>query len=302
MEPIGERLRAARERLGLTLDEVERATRIRSHHLQALERGDWEALPSPVQARGFLGLYADFLGLDTQAILLQFVGSAKKRRTRSPVPRPTPGTSASATVRTRRPRRLSVDLVVAALGSLAVLAVLVWGAGRVMAGLRQRTEADAAGSGLVIPTSVATATPTQPTSTAAPAAPAAPAETPSPTPTAGLNLGPSASVNLRLAVEKRAWVRVEVDGAEKFNGNPEPGQSLEFQGQKVIEVTTGNGGGVRVFFNGQDQGLMGDLGQALTRLWTLQGMVLPTATTTPTPTVTPLVSPTPTATPVPSGG
>ncbi|HHH81557.1 MAG TPA: helix-turn-helix domain-containing protein, partial [Chloroflexi bacterium] len=54
MEELGRRLRERRETLGLTLEEVERTTRIRVPRLEALERGDFEAMPSEVQARGFL--------------------------------------------------------------------------------------------------------------------------------------------------------------------------------------------------------------------------------------------------------
>ena len=64
MDDVGGRLREAREKLGLTLEEVERTTRIRVHHLEAIERGELDSLPSPVQARGFLRNYAEFLGLE----------------------------------------------------------------------------------------------------------------------------------------------------------------------------------------------------------------------------------------------
>ena len=61
----------------------------------------------------------------------------------------------------------------------------------------------------------------------------------------------------------------------------------------MVEVVTGNGKGTRVVYNGADQGVMGELGMVVDRLWTLQGMVIPSATITPTPSITP----TPTKTP-----
>ena len=79
MEQLGAKLRETRQRLGLTLDEVERATRIRTHHLEAIERGDLDALPSAVQARGFLRNYADFLGLDPGDILLEYAEEIQSR-------------------------------------------------------------------------------------------------------------------------------------------------------------------------------------------------------------------------------
>lgn len=66
---VGQKLRQAREARSLTLEQVSEAIRIRPLYLQALESGEPEKLPSAVQARGFLRAYADFLGLDTQALL-----------------------------------------------------------------------------------------------------------------------------------------------------------------------------------------------------------------------------------------
>jgi len=41
-------------------------------------------------------------------------------------------------------------------------------------------------------------------------------------------------------------------------------------------VLTGNGLATRVIWNGVDQGVLGTLGQVVTRLWTLEGSVNPT--------------------------
>ena len=64
MSDIGNQLRAARESKGLTIADVEKVTRIRARFLEAMEDGRWDALPGPVQIRGFLKNYAVFLGLN----------------------------------------------------------------------------------------------------------------------------------------------------------------------------------------------------------------------------------------------
>jgi cytoskeletal protein RodZ len=79
MESIGQRLRLGRERLGLSLEEVERTIRIRTQHLASLERDDFDSLPSPVQARGFLKNYSDFLKLDTARVLQDYTGARQSR-------------------------------------------------------------------------------------------------------------------------------------------------------------------------------------------------------------------------------
>lgn len=304
MEPIGQRLRHAREQLGLTQAEVERATRIRAHHLDAIERSDWDALPSPVQARGFLRNYADFLGLDADALLGEYAGQQKGRR-----PRPHAATAAipGSSVPAARPRWLSPDLFVTTGIAVAVLATLIWGGSRLMAGLRQQTQSDLAGGiGLTLPTSVATPTETpvldsETNATSGPAlVPTGAIGTATPTP----KLATSGAVVVRLEFDKRAWVRVLVDGSEKYVGRPGPGEALEFQGQKAVEVITGNGAGVNVFLNGQSLGGLGDLGQDVDRIYTITGAQTPTPTSSPTLTITPRVSstPTPSSTPLGSGG
>jgi cytoskeletal protein RodZ len=66
---IGQRLSEARLARGLSLTDVERQTRIARRYLQAFEADQWDVLPAPVYARGFLRNYARFLGLDDKELL-----------------------------------------------------------------------------------------------------------------------------------------------------------------------------------------------------------------------------------------
>ena len=69
MQTIGQKLKQAREEKRLTLEKVFEATRIRISHLQALEADDLFVMSSPVQARGYLRNYAEFLGLNFERLL-----------------------------------------------------------------------------------------------------------------------------------------------------------------------------------------------------------------------------------------
>jgi cytoskeleton protein RodZ len=66
---LGDSLRAARQSLGLTLERAQADTRIRGRYLVALEEGRFDELPGDAYARGFLGAYAAYLGLDRQRYL-----------------------------------------------------------------------------------------------------------------------------------------------------------------------------------------------------------------------------------------
>jgi helix-turn-helix protein len=65
---IGEALHSERRRLGLDLDEIEAATKIRSRYLRALEDEDWDTLPGGAYTRSFIRTYASYLGLDGERL------------------------------------------------------------------------------------------------------------------------------------------------------------------------------------------------------------------------------------------
>lgn len=71
MGEVGSQLRDAREELGLSLQDVEKATRIRYAFLEALEEGQYSRLPGTVYARGLLRNYASYLNLDPDALVAE---------------------------------------------------------------------------------------------------------------------------------------------------------------------------------------------------------------------------------------
>jgi len=56
LQALGTRLREQRERLGFSLEQVAQQIHVAERYLQALEAGDLERFPSPMQARGMLAL------------------------------------------------------------------------------------------------------------------------------------------------------------------------------------------------------------------------------------------------------
>ena len=65
---VGERLRAAREKKKLSLEDIATQTRIPLRHLENLEAGDWSKLPAPTYTIGFAKSYASAIGLDRTEI------------------------------------------------------------------------------------------------------------------------------------------------------------------------------------------------------------------------------------------
>jgi cytoskeleton protein RodZ len=99
---VGGDLRAARERLGWSLDDTGRYMRLRPSSLEALEDGRIEDLPGPVYALAFLRSYALTLGLDAEAMVQQYheeVGAAlPPAELRFPTPMPQRHVPAGAVV------------------------------------------------------------------------------------------------------------------------------------------------------------------------------------------------------------
>jgi cytoskeleton protein RodZ len=90
MRFIGELLQERREDLGLDLDEIGAMLRIKPTYLAALEQGRSADLPGPTYAIGFVRAYADFLGLDSGAVLARFKSEASSITARPDLSLPVP--------------------------------------------------------------------------------------------------------------------------------------------------------------------------------------------------------------------
>ncbi|MGI4810090.1 MAG: helix-turn-helix domain-containing protein [Janthinobacterium lividum] len=99
---VGAELRAARLRLGWTLEEVAQGLRIRLPFLEAIEEGRIGDLPGSAYAVGFVRTYANSLGLDPDEVARRFraEGHEVNRKTELAFPAPVPdrGVPAGAVV------------------------------------------------------------------------------------------------------------------------------------------------------------------------------------------------------------
>ena len=98
----GADLRAARERVGWSLDELAAGLRIRPRYLEALEAGRIGELPGNAYVLGYLRTYASALGLDPNDMTRRFKSEAAVVNQRTeltfPVPVPQRGVPAGAVV------------------------------------------------------------------------------------------------------------------------------------------------------------------------------------------------------------
>lgn len=69
MQTVGSILRKARQKKGITLEQVEKATKIHRKYLLALEKDDIDNLPESAYIIGFIKIYSQFLQLDGNRLL-----------------------------------------------------------------------------------------------------------------------------------------------------------------------------------------------------------------------------------------
>lgn len=69
---VGKKLREAREKKGLTLDDLQQATKIRKRYLIAIEDEKFDELPGDFYVRAFVKQYADTVGLDGNTLLKDY--------------------------------------------------------------------------------------------------------------------------------------------------------------------------------------------------------------------------------------
>lgn len=69
---VGKKLREAREKKGLTLDDLQQATKIQKRYLIAIEDEKFDELPGDFYVRAFVKQYADTVGLDGNTLLKDY--------------------------------------------------------------------------------------------------------------------------------------------------------------------------------------------------------------------------------------
>ena len=313
-DEIGSELRNQREKLNLSISEVEQYTKVRGHYLEALENGMINDLPSLVQGRGMLSNYAHFLNLDTERLLLRFADALQSRR--NELARPVSPGSKTRKIRavedtspTSLRRLLTPDLIISSLLIITLSGFILWGASKVVNLNNPEIEPTPPSISEVLlntPTfSIgSTATPEGSQSTPISELPPSLAGTEA-TPTSEFLA--TAPLQINMIALQRSYVRITVDKKVVFAGRVIPGNAYEYSGTDSIELLTGNAAGIQVFFNQNDLGVLGTTGQVVDLIFTPPDVMVtptplvnPTATLPPTSTSTPKPTPTvatPTVTP-----
>ena len=310
---IGKELKNQREKLSISLGDVEKYIRLKPVQIDALENGRIDQLISSVQAKGMLKIYASFLQIDSEKVLLRFADglqtqlSEKKLSDNPSIMRQTgqPEKKISAWR-----RLITLDLVVGSSIILFLLIFSIWG-------LTQITSSGNQGMDILAPdiVEILQMTPSinpEKNENGTPTVETTPQAELSITETEPGNLdvaqigeltstipaSDNALIQLYIVALQRAYLKVIADGEVEFEGRTIPGNVYQFSGNQIIELITGNAAALDVYFNQNDIGSLGDVGQVVKLQFTTAGIITPTpiftSTATPTPINTITLQPTPT--------
>mgnify|MGYP006289827435 CR=1 FL=1 len=218
---IGAQLEAQRKARGISVVEVSEHTKISRKYLEALEAGRFEELPGETYIRGFLRAYAQYLELDDEKLIEQYL--ACLGRGRQDAEHECPDEDEEREVSNQS--LWGPLLAVLALAGLGAGLFLVWPSGESTPPAVEQPAAGAASASLD---------------------PLAPI---------------SGDMTLKIRAKMKTWITIMVDGRQGPDITLEPNEERTWTAKERFVLWTGNAGGIEVYFNGVLQPPLGEVNE-----------------------------------------
>lgn len=236
MAGFGEKLREAREKMGLSIEYVEEETKIRRLYLEALEKEAFTVLPARVYAIGFVKSYAQYLNLDADKLSREFkelaYGSLEEEKEEEMLP--------IFRESVQKKPLLSQIPMKNIFFAAAFLLLAIWAGNFLLDYIGSNIGKHEAGK-------------TPPSNQVTNPPPKNPVDEP-----------PAASKTLDMVIkvkpDMRCWVLVRVDGEEKLQEILASNQERSFSAKDTIFIKAGNAGAIDVFINNKKQEPLGKIG------------------------------------------
>lgn len=250
MGQIGEILKTAREKKGITISQAEEDTKIRAKYLIALENESFDEIPGRVYVKGFLSNYASYLGLDSMEMV-------QVLREMLPVGETKEDNTLIKEKKVKRKYKFRPKFFHYAIGILAIITLI---------GLNYLWQHNKNDTAKPNKSTVASAEKTESNNSKAnkvdqqiqqdnvkQAEQQKPAEQKN-----------QAGVHLVLNADKGvSWISVNVDGKVAFEGNINQGETKSFDGNSKVVIRFGSAGAVNITANGNNVGYVGSIGQVV---------------------------------------
>jgi len=265
MESVGQKLREARLRHGLILEQVSASTRIPLNILRAIEADQLLKVGGAFFYKSFVRQYASQVNLnyrdleDSVQIASGLFPAPFPHTPDKPAQTWTPKVAPLLSNGLNTPRLLYSFLSLVTMVIACSVVSTFWQSSRSphSAGFR--------GS----PGTIQSPRPSEPNQQQFPKVPGSiPALA---DPSAGNVLEPLPSTNdyrIKLLAIERTWLSIVADGKQMFRGILQPSETKMLEGREIARIRTGNAGGVNIEFNGRELGTIGPRGQVRTVVFT----------------------------------
>ncbi len=245
MDSIGEIFENKRKSLGLSLKEIENATKIRTRYLQAIEDDNFDVIPGGAYVKGFIRTYASFLKIDSGPLIKEYeeeYGEPLQYEEEKYID-----------VREKDVfKRRRLILFFSVVGAILLVLAIVWG----IRALNKKTQAPKQEEKIEVPLEdVLPPEEEMPLEEMVP-----PEEEVSTTDTASALPSAEEEFKIEVTALDRVWLRVFVDEENIFEEILEKDQSKEWTAKESVRIKSGNGELVEVKKDGK---LLGELGVGL---------------------------------------
>ena len=274
MESIGEILKQQREQRGLALEQVHDASKITVHNLSALEEDRFDYFPNRVYARAFLRDYANYLGLDSTALLTRY-----EEEWNATPKEPEVVAKPSGSIWRGIGYSFLALVIIAGLGAAAYFGWSTRNGKTNIPSVKRQASAPPKENVATLPKPGVVA-PKKPEATPIPqpkpAQPAQPAQ-------------PVALDKVALTVTplRDVWLRIETDGQQAFMGILPAGQIKTWEAKSRVKIRAGMAGAVQLKLNGRPVPALGTMKEAKTKEFTLTEVKAQAKPITATPQVKP---------------
>lgn len=233
-----EELKKSRTELGKSIEEISQLTKIKKSYIQAIEEGDWRQLPLEIYTKSYIKIYSELLGLDSKKFIEDYENYLKNLN--SSVKKNIFDLKDKTNLReekqnkTKNYPRWTISVIITFIVFVLILTILYF----------ERRE-------YYIP----------------------PSPNPQPInsqiqeevkqPKQLNNEEHHKSNSLKIEASDKVWMRITIDEKEKKEYLLDKGQNINLEALKSFKVHIGNAGGVKVYFNNEDLGKLGETGQVV---------------------------------------
>ncbi len=286
-------LKEQRERLGKELNEIAKITRIKSSYLKAIEEEDFAKLPVEVYTKGYIRVYAKFLGVSLDVAIAPYetyldeIKGVKDKEAGKSLLQEKPLEShltkevsevPAPSLERREPgkpivkdfsKAFSQKIAWWAVSLVLIVAVAYFliPKGKETSTIQQKIEPEAQYKipEITAPQPMQDVSQGKGVQSTAPAVPTIPpvAQERAEDKTKPVQ-GAKKKHNLDITATDKAWIQIIIDGADKKEMLLNAGEKVNYEASQSINLLIGNAAGVKLKFNGKEFGSLGDKGQVVT--------------------------------------